>query len=53
MTENSIIRFDDPRRGMAYPFLPSDWEWQIVSRPINGAGSLENITQADPPPCAG
>jgi hypothetical protein len=49
MTENSIIRFDDPRGGMAYPFLPSDWEWQIVSRPINGAGSLENITQADPP----
>lgn len=49
MSTNTIIRFDDPRGGMVYPFLPNDGEWQIVSQPIHGDGSLETIAQSDAP----
>ncbi len=28
----TTLRFDDNRGGLAYPFLPDEFEWQIVSR---------------------
>ncbi|MBK8904442.1 MAG: hypothetical protein IPM53_24905 [Anaerolineaceae bacterium] len=28
----TILRHDDNRGGLAYPFLPSDLQWQIISR---------------------
>jgi hypothetical protein len=31
----STIRFDDNLGGLAYPFLPDEWQWQIVSRPLD------------------
>jgi hypothetical protein len=41
-SSNSVIRFDDNRGGLAYPFLPDDRQWQIVSRPLDdeAAGSI-------------
>ena len=32
---NHVIRFDDNRGELAYPFLPAEWEWEIVSRPLS------------------
>ncbi len=53
----TVLRFDDNRGGLAYPFLPNDLQWQIVSRPFDElrTGSfgdeeaLNQIFQADPP----
>lgn len=43
------LRFDDNRGGLAYPFLPTDLQWQIVSRPFGDEEALAKIFQADPP----
>lgn len=32
---NHVIRFNDNRGGLAYPFLPAAWQWEIVSRPLS------------------
>jgi len=56
----TVLRHDDNRGGLAYPFLPNEWQWEIVSRPF-GDGALEGnaealaeIFQTDPPtPSAG
>lgn len=45
----TVLRFDDNRGGLAYPFLPTELQWQIVSRPFGDEESLAQIFQADPP----
>ena len=53
----TVLRFDDNRGGLAYPFLPNEWQWQIVSRPFDKlrAGfygeeqALDRIFRAAPP----
>lgn len=45
----TVLRFDDNRGGLAYPFLPNDLQWQIVSRPFGDEAALAQIFQADPP----
>ena len=45
-TNQSTIRFDDHRGGLAYPFLPDDWQWQIVSQPL--AEVTEALAAAPP-----
>ncbi|HID51540.1 MAG TPA: hypothetical protein EYP41_05830, partial [Anaerolineae bacterium] len=56
----TVLRFDDNRGGLAYPFLPNEWQWEIVSRPFrdgaleDNAEALNQIFQAYPPiPSAG
>ncbi len=44
-----ILRFDDNRGGLAYPFLPNDLQWQIVSHSLDDEESLTKIFQANPP----
>lgn len=45
----TVLRFDDNRGGLAYPFLPNDLQWQIISRPFGDEETLAQIFQADPP----
>ena len=45
----TVLRFDDNRGGLAYPFLSNDLQWQIVSRPFGDEEALNQIFQADPP----
>jgi hypothetical protein len=45
----NVLRFDDNRGGLAYPFLPNELEWQIVSRPFGDEEALAKIFQADSP----
>ena len=45
----TVLRFDDNRGGLAYPFLPNDLKWQIVSRPFGDEAALAQIFQVDPP----
>lgn len=45
----TVIRFNDNRGGLAYPFLPAKWGWQIVSRPLGDEDALTEIAQATPP----
>lgn len=51
MTHNmrTVLRFDDNRGGLAYPFLPNELQWQIVSQPFSDEESLTKIFQADSP----
>lgn len=35
MSNSSVIRFDDPHGGLVYPFLLDEWQWQIVTRPLD------------------
>ncbi|MCB0009624.1 MAG: hypothetical protein KDE04_24325, partial [Anaerolineales bacterium] len=50
----STIRFDDNLGGLAYPFLPDQWQWQIVSHPLgDAADGLDAAFPADPPTPAG
>jgi hypothetical protein len=43
------IRFDDNRGDLAYPFLPNDLQWQIISRPFGDEAALHQIFQAPSP----
>ncbi len=56
-TTSSTIRFDDNLGGLAYPFLPADWSWQIVSRPLEAGddaqGEPATAISAAPPTPAG
>ena len=45
----TVLRFDDNRGGLAYPFLPDALEWQIISRPFGDEEALAKIFQANPP----
>lgn len=45
----TILRFDDNRGGLTYPFLPEALQWQIVSRPFGDEEALAKVFQADPP----
>jgi len=45
----TTLRFDDNRGDLAYPFLPKELAWQIVSRPFGEEEALTKIFQADPP----
>ena len=50
----STIRFDDNLGGLDYPFLPDQWQWQIVSHPLGDAvDGLDAAFPADPPTPAG
>lgn len=51
MTHNmcTVLRFDDNRGGLAYPFLPNDLQWQIVSHSLGDEESLTKIFQVAPP----
>jgi hypothetical protein len=44
----TVIRFDDNRGGLDYPFLPNEWQWQIVSRPFSDEEAANQIFQATP-----
>jgi hypothetical protein len=45
----TTIRFDDNRGDFAYPFLPADLGWRILSRPLSGEEALEEIASAPIP----
>ncbi|MBE2225633.1 MAG: hypothetical protein IAF02_29120, partial [Anaerolineae bacterium] len=45
----TVLRFDDNRGGLAYPFLPNELQWQIVSRSFGDEEALAKIFQADTP----
>ena len=45
----TVLRFDDNRGGLAYPFLPNELQWQIVSQPFGDEEALAEIFQANPP----
>lgn len=45
----TVLRFDDNRGGLAYPFLPNELEWQIISRPFGDEEAMAEIFQAVPP----
>ncbi|NLF66152.1 MAG: hypothetical protein GX579_16300, partial [Chloroflexi bacterium] len=49
MTRQTEIRYDDDLGGMAYPFLPAELKWAIVSRPLGNAGQMHAIYDAPPP----
>ena len=40
----TVLRFDDNRGGLAYPFLPNELQWQIVSHTF---GDEEALTMAE------
>jgi hypothetical protein len=42
----NILRFDDNHGGLAYPFLPNELEWQIISRPFGDEADLRQIFQS-------
>ncbi|MCC6606221.1 MAG: hypothetical protein IT327_23645 [Anaerolineae bacterium] len=45
----TVLRFDDNRGGLAYPFLPEALQWQIASRPFSNEAELNKIFQAAEP----
>lgn len=45
----TVLRFDDNRGDLAYPFLPAELNWQIVSRPFNDENAAAQIFQAPSP----
>ncbi|MCB9005780.1 MAG: hypothetical protein H6656_00070 [Ardenticatenaceae bacterium] len=45
----TVLRFDDNRGGLTYPFLPEALQWQIVSRPFSNEADLNKIFQAAEP----
>jgi len=46
--QHKVTRFDDNFGGQAYPFLPAEWEWKIVSRDFTDEEELEELAQASP-----
>lgn len=49
MTRQTVIRHDDDLGGMAYPFLPTELRWEIVSRPLGNAEQMRAIYEAPVP----
>ncbi|MCB8980647.1 MAG: hypothetical protein H6657_24825 [Ardenticatenaceae bacterium] len=45
----TVLRFDDNRGGLTYPFLPEIRQWQIVSRSFTNEAELNKIFQATEP----
>ena len=45
----TVLRFDDNRGGLTYPFLPEALQWQIASRPFSNETELNKIFQAAEP----
>ena len=45
----TVLRFDDNRGGLAYPFLPNELQWQIVSHTFGDEEALTKIFQVAPP----
>lgn len=45
----TVIRHDDNRGGLAYPFLPADAQWEIVSRPFGNEDEMNQIFQTASP----
>ena len=39
----TVLRFDDNRGGLTYPFLPEALQWQIASRPFSNEAELNKI----------
>jgi len=46
--QHTVTRFDDNFGGQAYPFLPAEWEWKIVSRAFTDEDAMDEIAQASP-----
>lgn len=45
----TVLRYDDNRGGLAYPFLPGELEWQIISRPFGDEEALSRIFHSPAP----
>ncbi|MCP4415060.1 MAG: hypothetical protein GY805_00460, partial [Chloroflexi bacterium] len=45
----TVLRFDDDRGGLAYPFLSNKSAWEIVSRPFANEKEMNQIFEAAPP----
>lgn len=45
----TVLRFDDNRGGLGYPFLPNDLQWQIISRPLGDDTAMADIFAANTP----
>ncbi|MCI0581144.1 MAG: hypothetical protein L0332_07440 [Chloroflexi bacterium] len=45
----SVITFNDNRGGLVFPFLPAEWQWQIVSRPLDNTEAMAELAQVEPP----
>ena len=45
----TVLRHDDQRGGLAYPFLPDDQPWQIVTRSFDDEAALARILRAADP----
>ncbi|HRQ42620.1 MAG TPA: hypothetical protein PLD25_32300, partial [Chloroflexota bacterium] len=45
----TVLRFDDNRGGLAYPFLPNELQWQIASHTFGDEEALTKIFQTDLP----
>jgi len=39
----TVLSYNDNRGGMAYPFLPADWHWTIVSHPLKDNDTVEAL----------
>jgi hypothetical protein len=39
----TTLSYNDNRGGMAYPFLPADWHWTIVSHPLKDSDAVEAL----------
>jgi hypothetical protein len=44
----NVISYNDHRGGLAYPFLPEEWQWEIRSQPLDEE-TLNNIDRTEPP----
>jgi hypothetical protein len=49
VTRQTEIRYDEDLGGMAYPFLPPELKWEIVSRSLGNAGQMHAIYDAPLP----
>jgi hypothetical protein len=45
----SVIRFDDNRGGLAYPFLPDTLQWEIISQPLDDNEAVTVVDTAENP----
>ena len=41
----TVLRHDDNRGGLTYPFLPDDLPWQIVSHPFGNEKDMAQVLQ--------
>jgi hypothetical protein len=39
----TVLSYNDNRGGMAYPFLPADWRWSILSHPLKDRDAVDAL----------